>query len=80
MRPLGGPRAAMLAALMMQGLMPIASASPEPEPEPEPEPRRIPPPTPYFPPKREPPPLTPEQLKAQAKRDRKTRKLEELNR
>ncbi len=31
-------------------------------------------------PLREPPPLTPEQLKAQAKRDRKTRKLEELNR
>jgi hypothetical protein len=62
----------MLAALMMQGLMPIASASPEPEP------RRIPPPAPYFPPKREPPPpppLTPEQIKAAEKRTRKAKRL-----
>ncbi len=59
----------MLAALMMQGLMPIASASPEPEP------RRIPPPAPYFPPKREPPPLTPEQIKAAEKRARKAKRL-----
>lgn len=64
-------RNAMLAALMMQGLMPIASASPEPEPEP----RRIPPPAPYFPPKREPPPLTPEQIKAAEKRARRAKRL-----
>ncbi len=61
----------MLAALMMQGLMPIASATPEPEREP----RRIPPPAPYFPPKREPPPLTPEQIKAAEKRARKAKRL-----
>lgn len=69
MRRLGGPRTAILAALMMQGLMPIASASPEPEPG------RIPPPVPYFPPKREPPPLTPEQIKAAEKRARKAKRL-----
>lgn len=64
----------MLAALMMQGLMPIASAGPAVEPEP----RRIPPPAPYFPPKREPPPpppLTPEQIKAAEKRARKAKRL-----
>ena len=66
-------RHAMLAALIMQGLMPMPIASTSPEPGLEP--RRIPPPAPYFPPKRETPPLTPEQIKAAEKRARKAKRL-----
>lgn len=72
MRSLGGPRTAMLASLMMMGLMPISNATLALEPDP----RRIPPPAvPHSPPKREPPPLTPEQIKAQEKRARKAAKM-----
>ncbi len=62
--------AAIIASLMLSGLMPMGSG-----PEPTPEPRRIPPPAPYFPPKREPQPLTPEQIKAADKRARKAKRL-----
>ena len=75
MRSLGGPRTAMLASLMMMGLMPISNATLASEPDP----RRIPPPVPHSPTKREPPPLTPEQIKAQEKRARKAAKLKEPN-
>ena len=70
MSPLGGQRTAILASLLMMGLMPISNATPESDPEP----RRMPPPVPYSPPKREPLPLTPEQIKAQAKRERKAKR------
>ncbi len=53
---LGGPRTAMLASLMMMGLMPISNAT-----------------------LASPPPLTPEQIKAQAKRERKAAKRKESN-
>jgi len=59
-------RLAMLAALSLGGLMGTTSGNSSTLVQQQPL--------------REPPPLTPEQLKAQAKRDRKTRKLEELNR
>ena len=75
MRSLGGPRTAMLASLLMMGLMPISNAIPASDPAP----LRIPPPVPHSPPKREPPPLTPEQIKAQEKRARKAAKLKEPN-
>ena len=62
MRSLGGPRTAMLASLMMMGLMPISNAIPASDPVP-----------------RSNPPLTPEQIRAQAKRDRKAAKRKEPN-
>ena len=71
MRSLGGPRTAILASLMMMGLMPISNATLASEPDP----RRIPPPVPHSPTKREPPPLTPEQIKAAEKRTRKAKRL-----
>ena len=64
--------ATILASLLMSGLIPMGSG-----PEPTPELRSIPSPAPYFPPNRELPPLTPEQIKAQAKRERKAAKRKE---
>jgi len=65
---------AMLASLMMSGLMPIGSG-----PEIVTEPRSQPSGSPYRTPKRDPPhpPPTPEQIKAQAKRARRAKKLQE---
>ena len=68
--------AALIASLMMSGLMPMAS---EPEPVLDLGHRNRPPGLPYSPPKREPPPLTPEQIKAQAKRERRAAKRKEPN-
>lgn len=64
----------LMSALMLSGLMPMAS---EPEPVLDLGYRNRPPSPPYLPPKREPPPLTPEQIKAQAKRERKAAKRKE---
>ena len=66
--------AALIASLMMSGLMPMGSG---PEPVLDHGHRSRPISPPYSPPKREPPPLTPEQIKAQAKRDRKAAKRKE---
>ena len=61
----------MMAALLMSGALPLAGGTESPMEQPEPT--RLP--LPYLPPpKREPappPPPTPEQIKAQAKRERK---------
>ena len=66
--------AALIASLMMSGLMPMGSG-PDREPLLD-HGRRSPPISPpYSPPKREPPPLTPEQIKAQEKRARKAAKM-----
>ena len=66
----------LMSALMLSGLMPMAS---EPEPVLDLGHRNRPPGLPYSPPKREPPPLTPEQIKAQAKRERRAAKRKEPN-
>ena len=65
--------AALIASLMMSGLMPMDSG-PGSEPLLDHGHRGRPISPPYLPPKREPPPLTPEQIKAQEKRDRKAAK------
>ena len=66
--------AALIASLMMSGLMPMGSG-PDREPLLD-HGRRSPPISPpYSPPKREPPPLTPEQIKAAEKRTRKAKRL-----
>ena len=64
----------LMSALMLSGLMPMGSG---PEPVLDLGYRNRPPSPPYLPPKREPPPLTPEQIKAQAKRERKAAKRKE---
>ena len=66
--------AALIASLMMSGLMPMGSG-PDREPLLDHGHRSRPPSQPYSPPKREPPPLTPEQIKAQEKRARKAAKM-----
>jgi hypothetical protein len=60
----------LMAMALMSGALPVGLSADE-------EPARSEPiPLPYFPPpKREPPPPTPEQIKAQAKRERKAAKL-----
>ena len=68
----------LISALMLSGLMPMDSG-PGPEPVLDHGHRSRPISPPYSPPKREPPPLTPEQIKAQAKRERKAAKRKELN-
>ena len=59
-------RSKLMALALMSGALPVGLSADE-------EPARSEPiPLPYFPPpKREPPPPTPEQIKAQAKRERK---------
>ena len=66
--------AALIASLMMSGLMPMGSG---PEPVLDHGHRSRPISPPYSPPKRETPPLTPEQIKAQAKMERKAAKRKE---
>ena len=67
--------AALIASLVMSGLMPIGSGhDTDPVTVLDHGHRSRPISPPYSPPKREPPPLTPEQIKAQAKRDRKAAK------
>ena len=61
--------AALLASLVMSGLMPMGSG-PDPEPVLDLGHRNRPPSPPW-----EQPPLTPEQIKAQEKRARKTAKM-----
>ena len=70
--------AALIASLMMSGLMPMGSG-PDQEPLLDHGHRSRPISPPYSPPKREPPPLTPEQIKAQEKRERRAAKRKELN-
>ena len=65
--------AALIASLVMSGLMTMCSG-PDQEPLLDHGHRSRPISPPYSPPKREPPPLTPEQIKAQEKRDRKAAK------
>lgn len=64
----------MMAALLISGALPLAGGTESPMEQPEPT--RLP--LPYLPPpKREPappPPHTPEQIKAQAKRERKAKR------
>ena len=66
--------AALIASLMMSGLMPMGSG-PDQEPLLDHGHRSRPISPPYSPPKRDPPPLTPEQIKAQEKRARKAAKM-----
>ena len=66
----------LMSALMLSGLMPMSSG-PDPEPVLDLAHRNRTISPPYSPPKREPPPLTPEQIKAQEKRARKTAKQKE---
>jgi hypothetical protein len=66
--------AALIASLMMSGLMPMGSG-PDREPLLDHGRRSRPISPPYSPPKREPPPLTPEQIKAAEKRTRKAKRL-----
>ena len=69
--------AALIASLMLSGLMPMGSG-PGPVPVLD-HGRSRPISPPYLPPKREPPPLTPEQIKAQEKRERRAGKRKEPN-
>ena len=66
----------LMSALMLSGLMPRGSGQ-DTEPVLDLGRRSRPISPPYLPPKREPPPLTPEQIKAQAKRERKAAKRKE---
>ncbi len=68
----------LLSALMLSGLMPMGSGQ-DTEPVLDLGHRSRPISPPYSPPKREPPPLTPEQIKAQEKRERRAAKRKELN-
>jgi hypothetical protein len=68
----------LMSALMLSGLMPMDSG-PGSEPVLVHGHRSRPISPPYSPPKREPPPLTPEQIKAQEKRERRAAKRKELN-
>ena len=68
--------AALIASLMMSGLMPMGRGQ-DTEPVLDLGHRSRPISPPYSPPKRETPPLTPEQIKAQAKRERKAAKRKE---
>ena len=65
--------AALIASLMLSGLMPMGSG-PDPEPLLDHGHRSRPISPPYSPPNREPPPLTPEQIKAAEKRTRKAKR------
>ena len=67
----------LMSALMLSGLMPMGSG-PGPVPVLD-HGRSRPISPPYLPPKREPPPLTPEQIKAQEKRERRAGKRKEPN-
>ena len=66
----------LMSALMLSGLMPMGSG-PDPEPLLDHGHRSRPISPPYSPPKRETPPLTPEQIKAQGKRERRAAKRKE---
>lgn len=66
----------LISALMLSGLMPMGSGQ-DAEPVLDHGHRSRPISPPYSPPKREPPPLTPEQIKAQEKRERRAAKRKE---
>ena len=66
----------LMSALMLSGLMPMGSGQ-DTKPVLDLGHRSRPISPPCSQPKREPPPLTPEQIKAQAKRDRKAAKRKE---